>query len=154
MVDQRCAEAQLDALYRQLPTVQCRGKCQQSCRGLDMTTAERRRIRHSHGVHIPPKPPVCPALGPLGTCTVYPVRPLLCRLWGVAEAMPCPHGCRPDPGYLTDREVVWYIARAVEIGGVAGSSLPEATTAEVDQGMGRPDLAAAVAAALRDHGDH
>ncbi len=38
-----------------------------------------------------------------GRCSVYEVRPLICRLWGATEAMPCPFGCEPDR-VLTDEE--------------------------------------------------
>ena len=36
----------------------------------------------------------CPHLGPQG-CTVYDQRPLLCRIFGTVESLPCPHGRRP-----------------------------------------------------------
>lgn len=36
----------------------------------------------------------CPHLGPQG-CMVYDQRPLLCRLFGTVESLPCPHGQRP-----------------------------------------------------------
>jgi Fe-S-cluster containining protein len=28
-------------------------------------------------------------------CTIYDVRPLICRLYGAASGLECPHGCRP-----------------------------------------------------------
>jgi hypothetical protein len=28
-----------------------------------------------------------------GRCSIYQDRPLICRLYGVAEGLPCPHGC-------------------------------------------------------------
>lgn len=31
-----------------------------------------------------------------GRCSVYVVRPLLCRLWGMVDKMRCPHGCVPS----------------------------------------------------------
>jgi hypothetical protein len=30
-----------------------------------------------------------------GKCSVYEVRPAICRLWGIAEEMMCPWGCIP-----------------------------------------------------------
>lgn len=92
--------AQLDAIYDALPKVQCRGKCQSYCEDIDMSTAERERIRDATGLTIPKGRTgdhrQCPALGILGTCTVYEVRPLICRVWGAADGMRCPHGCEPD----------------------------------------------------------
>jgi hypothetical protein len=62
------------------------------------------------GIHLPPVAEAvasylmdgdytCPALKD-GRCSVYDVRPTLCRLWGVVEDMPCPWGCVPDGGRL------------------------------------------------------
>jgi len=45
----------------------------------------------------------CPALVN-GLCSVYAVRPLICRLWGVVREMACPFGCKPER-WLADREV-------------------------------------------------
>jgi Fe-S-cluster containining protein len=47
-------------------------------------------------------------------CTVYEVRPLICRLWGLVESMPCPWGCKPER-YLTHEEGHELLARAAEI---------------------------------------
>jgi hypothetical protein len=77
-----------------------------------MSSAERRRLAR-HGVTIPPPlvqmlrardVPSCPALTMLGTCGAYALRPAVCRLWGVVEAMPCPFGCRPAGGWLPEVE--------------------------------------------------
>jgi len=46
----------------------------------------------------------CPLLSD-GRCTVYEIRPTICRLWGMVDAMPCVFGCQPtrllsrDQGY-------------------------------------------------------
>lgn len=48
----------------------------------------------------------CPHLGPQG-CQVYDQRPILCRLFGTVESLPCPHGRRPLvllPGHV-EREI-------------------------------------------------
>ena len=59
----------------------------------------------------------CPYLD-LGTkrCTVHSVRPMICRLWGVSENMKCPHGCKPEPRYLTVKEQRAYFRKALQIG--------------------------------------
>jgi Fe-S-cluster containining protein len=36
-------------------------------------------------------------------CSIYSVRPLVCRLYGVSNGMQCPHGCQPSR-LLTDVE--------------------------------------------------
>jgi hypothetical protein len=47
---------------------------------------------------------MCPALSLVGRCTVYEVRPMLCRLWGAVEGMRCDRGCLPVGGLLSDVE--------------------------------------------------
>lgn len=108
--------AQLDALYEELPGLECRGKCQESCGPIDMSEAERRRIAEQ-GVEIRPLSSPCPALSFLGTCSVYEVRPLICRLWSMVEAMACPYGCMPEGGWLDDATARELIARSQQIGG-------------------------------------
>jgi Fe-S-cluster containining protein len=38
----------------------------------------------------------CPLLTQDGKCSVYRVRPTICRLWGMTKDMKCPHGCKPS----------------------------------------------------------
>ena len=51
-----------------------------------------------------------------GRCTIYDDRPLVCRLWGAAENLICPFGCKPDR-YLTEAEAVDLMSRMNELGG-------------------------------------
>ena len=30
------------------------------------------------------------------SCLIYPVRPLVCRLMGLTDLMPCPNACKPS----------------------------------------------------------
>lgn len=106
------ARAALDELYAQLPPIQCKGLCRDSCYNVDASQLERDRIAE-RGVQLPePVPgrvwlrlaegaraaagdaatgngptdgslPPCPALSTLGTCRVYDVRPLMCRAFGM-----------------------------------------------------------------------
>lgn len=115
----------LERIYRAVPTVACRGLCSDSCGPIDMSIEERRRIA-AHGVNIPPAAdaltairegrPVadCPALDD-GRCTVYDDRPLICRLWGAVESMPCPHGCEATPGLLMDAGAHILIRRSLKL---------------------------------------
>jgi Fe-S-cluster containining protein len=57
----------------------------------------------------------CPALAD-GRCTVYEDRPTICRLWGAAQSMPCPHGCTPADA-LTQEESHELLRQAGEAGG-------------------------------------
>lgn len=118
----------LEGLYALVPDIDCRGRCANSCGPIDMSIAERQRIR-SLGKEIPrwtqenairwanQERLDCPALGAFRQCTVYDVRPLICRLWGVTEGMPCVWGCKPKAGYLSDEDALVLIGRSMEIGG-------------------------------------
>lgn len=115
----------LQEIYDSLPTVDCKGHCWNSCGPIDMSPLEWMRIEE-RGVEIPEFTPErsrlwamdlplhCPALDPeTKRCTVYDVRPLICRLWGVTESMPCPHGCEVTPGVMSDEEAMTLIAETM-----------------------------------------
>lgn len=118
--------AQLDALYAELPAIECEGHCWDSCGPIEMTEPERERIAE-RGVRIRDNrfsvtgPMTCPALTPFHQCSVYEVRPLICRLWGVARRLPCPYGCKPSRR-LTERETFEFLMRAHVIAGDAGAA--------------------------------
>jgi Fe-S-cluster containining protein len=90
-----------------------------------MSNEEQRRIRAA-GVEIPPMSQglaaieagedfYCPALQD-GRCSVYHVRPTICRLWGATESMPCAHGCTP-PDALTQVQSFELLRWAARAGG-------------------------------------
>lgn len=135
----------LHDLYAELPTIECKGYCANSCGPIDMSNVERSRLSDL-GVDIPIYSKAqhaawmdqlrtygeesldCPALvdkksnpfAPkmrMGRCSVYEDRPLICRLWGVVESMPCESGCVVSPRMLTDAEAFDFIFRALDIGG-------------------------------------
>ena len=115
----------LERIYRSVPSVKCRGLCAESCGPIDMSPAERRRLTEL-GVDIPAvadilpevmagNPGVCPALVD-NRCSVYEARPLICRLWGAVQSMPCPYGCEVTPGLLMDDGAQELIRRSLNIG--------------------------------------
>lgn len=114
-------EDQFDALYAELPQIECRGLCWDSCGPIPATAPELRRIRRAGYDITQPNhtPGVCPALTLFNRCAVREIRPLICRLWDVSEGMPCTFGCRPSDGrpLLTDKETYEIIARGYEIAG-------------------------------------
>jgi Fe-S-cluster containining protein len=64
-------------------------------------------------------------LSPTGKCTVYSVRPYICRLWGATKELACPQGCQPER-WLTIAESmdIFQRIRAIagpETAGPAGS---------------------------------
>ena len=114
---------ELDALYAELPELDCLGACWDSCGRITMTSQEHQRTEAA-GVAIPEgrlsdPPSVCPALTMLHQCSVYPARPMICRLWGLVESMRCNYGCLPKDGrsLLSDAETYEYLARAHDAAG-------------------------------------
>jgi hypothetical protein len=114
---------QLDALYAELPKLDCKGKCWKCCGKVLMAPGERERLRREGGVDVPTVDQMrregrelCPALKN-HRCTVYTARPLMCRLWGIEEGMRCPYGCVPDGGWLSEAEAALFWFRAYAIAG-------------------------------------
>lgn len=107
------AKIMLDALYAELPRLDCQGKCAESCGPIMMTRVEWARI--TKRLKCAPKATTltCPMLVN-DRCSVYTIRPTLCRLWGMVESMPCPWGCVPER-YLTDAEGQDFLLRAEAI---------------------------------------
>lgn len=107
----------LDNLYAGLPKIECKRLCQQACGPIMLTPLERRRIVSETG-RIPPIGPElsCPLLRD-GACSVYEIRPAICRLWGLVDrpTMRCPHGCVPER-WLSDPEAHAVLAAAERLG--------------------------------------
>ncbi len=113
--DQRAA---MDRLYARLPRLQCKGLCQQFCGQVPMSEVEHRRIVEYMGEPIPfGRTIVCPLLDrDSGKCTCYPVRPLICRGFGLVDdpLLRCPHGCKPSR-WLSNKEFGQFVAKMGEI---------------------------------------
>ncbi len=128
--------AQLDALYAELPKLNCKGRCSHSCAGVVMAPGERERIQREGGVTLPLFPggtrPVCPALKD-DRCTVHEIRPMMCRLWGIADWMRCPHGCKPEGGWMSERETVRFFLRTHLVAGWPAEAEEKLTRAQIAQ---------------------
>jgi Fe-S-cluster containining protein len=110
------ARARIDLIYSRLPRLECQGKCQGSCGPIAMSRAEWTRIIERLGYAPKGNPSlVCPMLCKAsGKCSVYDIRPLICRLWGMVKAMPCPWGCNPSR-WVSDKEAAAMLAKLHEI---------------------------------------
>ena len=109
----------IDQLYSRLPKINCRKLCQESCGPILMTKPEWDRVLKKMGLKTDAKLPLnpdltCPMLKN-GLCSVYTVRPLICRLFGLVEKMRCPHGCRPER-WLSDSEAEDFLRALDQIG--------------------------------------
>lgn len=150
--DRAEALAELERLYAGVPDLACKGLCGHSCaQHVDASTAERDRLLHEDGLDLDTRTSdgACPALtrtrGATGSCTVHSHRPMICRLWGVAASMPCPHGCTPTGGYLTDTDTLRRLLASLETGGHPHTG----TRQLLEQCMADPHAAALMAAMLR-----
>lgn len=124
----RDAVKALEAVYAKLPKLNCQGKCQACCGPIGLTPVEHDRMEERgrplpmlsqfHDGALFSKKMQCPQLAGNGRCTVYAIRPMICRLWGVIESMKCPHGCVPEGGFLSDDEGHLLFREAMEAGGV------------------------------------
>lgn len=112
--------AEVDAMYAKLPELDCKGLCQECCGPIMMSRIEWVRIQESTGMpleHFQKQAGetfVCPLLSPAGKCTVYEIRPLVCRLWGSTPKAKCPFGCQPKR-WVEESEVVALLSEADKI---------------------------------------
>jgi len=103
--------AQLEALYAEVPDIDCCGQCHTTCGALlPMSAAERLRT----GLQVRGSDPDCAALTVSNRCAIHNMRPLICRLYGVAEGLECDYGCQPER-YLSKAEAYALIHRAKKI---------------------------------------
>ena len=94
-----------------LPQLACKGLCHDQCTVIPMTPVELRKVEQALKGPLEPKHDgTCGALGDDNRCRAYEARPLICKIWGMAEGVMCPHGCETDTGeYLQYHEVAGMI---------------------------------------------
>lgn len=110
----------LESVYAELPEVKCKGKCSEACGPVLMSSAEEQVFR-SAGKAVPRPTAMllsgdasCPHLTPLNRCSVYEIRPLICRLYGVVKAIRCEFGCVPER-WLSDVKAHELLKRAEKL---------------------------------------
>ena len=114
-------------IYRKVPEIECTGACINECSVIPMTKLEAGRIRKAsirpvtfetspsgkYVTMIPKLGLVCPML--VGTkCSIYDVRPLVCRIFGVTESLLCPEGCKAKKT-LTRKEAVSLLKQTLRL---------------------------------------
>lgn len=119
----------VEDIWNLVPNVDCKGLCAPACRVVGMSEEEFIKMED----RVPDFPMweemleeqrvvgegnyQCPNLTAEGRCGQYDVRPLTCRLYGVAEQMKCPHGCVPSGGFMPAAEASALFDLMAEIGG-------------------------------------
>ena len=130
-------QRRLDAIYASLPTIECKRLCYDSCGPIGGGLIEAKRMIAARGGRpigmAQPPAVVCPLLTTDNACSVYRVRPLLCRLWGVMDSLPCTYGCVPTPRYLTHDEGMRLLFEVIETlsDGQDFTTAPEAVIREM-----------------------
>ena len=137
---------QIDSLYARLPHIHCQRKCQPACGPIMMSPAEWRRIAERVGqTPQPNKDLTCPLLSIMGNCSVYDIRPAICRIYGLTQALSCPAGCVPER-WIDDREAFELLQairritgehQPVMISGHTQTPPPIPDTPPADAGRGR-----------------
>lgn len=113
----------LNALYKQIPTVECKGLCTIACANIHVTELEEHRLRvHAHQKLKTLPNGVCQFLKN-DRCSIYSLRPMICRIWGVIRSLSCMHGCVPQK-WLTFPE---FHEIAKEIESITGGPLWQIT---------------------------
>src|SRR5271166_6136601 len=95
--ERNAAYKALDAIYAELPSINCKGDCHTTCGVIALTRLEELRLRatsrspHADGF-------TCSILDRSNRCKAYEKRPAICRLFGLIDdpRMKCPYGCEPE----------------------------------------------------------
>lgn len=109
----------LNALYAEVPGAGCKGLCVDSCGPIVATAGEAGRMFKASGKRLDVGDDLrCGYLDRAGKCSVYDVRPLICRLYGSVDhrLLRCPYGCAPET-LLTNREAQRLLWRSRDVGG-------------------------------------
>lgn len=91
-------------IWAKVPRIECKGLCANSCGPIPCSSVERKLVEERAGKKLRTEGMTCNMLKN-GRCTVYSVRPLICRIWGVSPRLKCPHGCEPERE-VTDAEMM------------------------------------------------
>jgi hypothetical protein len=146
----RIPPKELREIWAKIPPVNCKGECANSCGPIGCSSLERSLVEDRAGktLETEGKGMDCTMLR-FGRCSVYSIRPVICRLWGAVPSMPCPHGCEPE-WELSDADGYVLMAEASRISGDPDGGAMEDLIATAPAGFwealkeyaqGAPDLA-------------
>lgn len=92
-----CTGRKIDQLRLQIPRFDCVPGCHDCCGPVTASSEEMARLPvKSAAAHDAALDELnCVHLGAQG-CEVYEQRPLICRLFGTSQSLPCPHGRGPE----------------------------------------------------------
>jgi Fe-S-cluster containining protein len=113
----------LREIYAKIPEINCKGLCSDYCGAIGMQRGEFQEIERIAGraPGLNPLTLTCTFLDENNQCSVYEIRPLVCRTWGTVENVLCRHGCAPSDGrFLTAAALLELFA---EVRAVAGEEV-------------------------------
>ncbi len=130
----------IERIYSRVPEVGCKGLCQQACGPIAMTRLEADRIEAflGHPIGEVDDELACPLLTENGRCSVYALRPLICRIYGAVESLSCEFGCGPSQ-MLTEEESRGLFTRMRDLSegeGVTTAPLSLLNALQVARGIG------------------
>lgn len=146
MPNPRRQDERLQAIYDRLPSIECKGACHGACCFIEASQRERERMERASGQKLDTVDAADPAVNPLGLpqigrdnrplarfrctmlgddgrCTVYDLRPMICRMYGVVEGLECYRGCKPERT-IPAPEAMILLAEAMEVGGKPPEGYP------------------------------
>lgn len=94
----------LHQLYAQIPDANCKGLCTEACSIAPMSAFEANRIAEKHGGAPEPDSRLRCSKLVNGKCSIYADRPMVCRLYGATPLMKCLFGCKPQGGFLREKQ--------------------------------------------------
>lgn len=113
----RRIDEQLAELYAQVPRMaDCKGLCADSCGPIEASVRETQKIEKASGRTLEGCPINCSMLTPMGRCSQYELRPMICRIFGTTKRLRCEHGCSPER-WLDEDEAWTLLLRSFAIGG-------------------------------------
>jgi len=108
----------LARLRERIPSFECVPGCHDCCGPVTASSEEMSRLPIKSGAeHDAALSRLdCVHLGPKG-CTVYGERPLICRLFGTTNSLPCPNGRAPEKmiDVKTEQQIHFYIANTRQV---------------------------------------
>lgn len=113
------SEAGVQRIHASVPACGCTGACWEQCQNIAATATEAAILERALRRPLHTRPArqgrvfiandqrgLCPALDDTGRCSAYAARPLVCRLFGAVESLPCEHGCGPVMPARTGSDLV------------------------------------------------
>lgn len=100
--------AKIDELLQQVPSFKCKDGCADCCGPIEMSRLEFYRCIKASGrsvdevnrqreKNLAMRDLRCPLLDrKTNRCSVYAVRPAICRVFGTVKELACPHGYQPE----------------------------------------------------------